>query len=88
MCLASEARKEWNFVWIPCELSEYKKCNVWNGITQTNSKFANAWWETTVENAEEVQIKKYEGFYVGRFEAGLATSIDEYTTSQSITSSI
>ena len=70
------------FVWIPCNTSEYKKCNVWNGTTQTNTTLANAWWDTTTQKSELTQIEKYGGFYVGRYEAGLADTITEFTTNQ------
>ena len=75
------------FVWIPCSTSEYKKCNVWNGTTQTNTTFANSWWDTTTSSAELSQIKKYGGFYVARYEAGLADTITEFTTNQVDTTS-
>ena len=75
------------FVWIPCTTSEYKKSNVWNGITQTNTTLANAWWNTTTPSAELAQVKKYGGFYVGRYEAGLANTITEFTTVQKHTAS-
>ena len=58
------------FVWIPCTIKEYKKCNTWNGINQTNGTLANANWETQTNSGEKVQIEKYEGFYIGRYEAG------------------
>ena len=58
------------FVWIPCTVEEYKKCNVWNGITQTGTTLQNGNWETKTNIAEKIQIKKYGGFYIGRYEAG------------------
>ena len=70
------------FVWIPCSTSEYKKCNVWNGTTQTNSTLGNAWWDKTTPKSELTQIEKYGGFYVARYEAGLAETISEFTTNQ------
>lgn len=51
------------FVWIPVTESEYKK-------TSWDSKYQNATWETQTNLAELVQIRKYGGFYVGRYEAG------------------
>ncbi len=54
------------FVWIPVELKDYKK-EVWkNG----EEEYKNATWETQAHSSELVQIKKYGGFYVGRYEAG------------------
>ena len=58
------------FVWIPCTVEEYKKCNVWNGITQNGNTLQNANWENKTNTAEKVQIEKYGGFYIGRYEAG------------------
>lgn len=58
------------FVWIPCTVDEYQKCNVWNGTTQTETTLQNVNWETKTNTVEKVQIKKYGGFYIGRFEAG------------------
>ena len=58
------------FVWIPCIVEEYKKCNVWNGTTQTGTTLQNGNWETKSNIAEKIQIKKYGGFYIGRYEAG------------------
>ena len=75
------------FVWIPCTISEYKKCNVWNGTTQTNTNLANNWWDTTTSKAELTQIEKYGGFYVARYAAGLADTIKEFTTNQMHTDS-
>ncbi len=54
------------FVWIPVKLEDYKK-EVWkNG----EEEYKNATWETQTHSSELVQIKKYGGFYVGRYEAG------------------
>ena len=58
------------FVWIPCTVEEYKKCNVWNGTTQTGTTLQNGNWETKTNIVEKIQIKKYGGFYIGRYEAG------------------
>ena len=58
------------FVWIPCTVEEYKKCNVWNGTTQTGTTLQNENWKTKTNIAEKIQIKKYGGFYIGRYEAG------------------
>ena len=58
------------FVWIPVTAEEYKKSNTWNGQTQTSTNLANVWWETQTSQTELPQIQKYEGFYIGRYEAG------------------
>lgn len=75
------------FVWIPCSTNEYKKCDIWNGTTQTNTKLGNNWWDTTTPKAELSQIEKYGGFYVARYEAGLASTISEFTETQTHTGS-
>ena len=62
------------FVWIPITEGEYKKTN-WG------STYKDATWETKTHSSEFGQIRKYEGFYVGRYEAGtsnitLTTNVD------------
>lgn len=65
------------FVWIPCSTSEYHKTNIWNGKEQQN-----AYWDTTTPKSELTQIEKYDGFYVARYEAGLASTIAEFKENQ------
>jgi len=67
------------FVWIPCTLDKYEKTS-WGQGNVTNR--SNASWDTTVSSSEKTQIQKYNGFYVARYEAGLAATIEEYTTAQ------
>jgi len=77
------------FVWIPCTENNYKKSN-WssNGTTQgVVTGRSNSSWDTTVTSLEKIQIKKYGGFYVGRYEAGLASTIEEYDEPQQQTGS-
>lgn len=57
------------FVWIPCLETDYKKQNF--GIGE---------YDPTTGDDELAQVKQYGGFYVARFEAGLATTIEEITT--------
>ena len=52
------------FVWIPCTIDEYKKID-WGK--------ENAKWDKETNVAENSQIEKYGGFYVGRYEAGVST---------------
>ena len=52
------------FVWIPCEKSNYKKYN-WG------SNYYNTTWDMNTNSAEEIQVEKYGGFYIARYEAGL-----------------
>ena len=71
------------FVWIPCSASDYKKCDTWNDREQkpttNNTNYANTYWDNTTPKSELTQIEKYGGFYVARYEAGLASTISEYT---------
>ena len=75
------------FVWIPCTEDEYVKSETWNGTTQTPSTLANSGWDKTVYTSELPQIRKYGGFYVARYEAGLAKEITEFTSTQQSTGS-
>ena len=62
------------FVWIPCTMDEYHKTSwgmVYGGYDAENGA-----------GAEMTQVAKYGGFYVGRYEAGLADGITEYTGNQ------
>ena len=67
------------FVWIPCAEAEYVKTNWGQGTVIGRS---NAYWDTTIDKAGKIQVQKYGGFYVARYEAGLATTIEEHTTEQ------
>ena len=58
------------FVWIPCTINEYTKIDF--GMQNMAS------WDRETNTAEETQISKYGGFYVGRYEAGVST-LDEET---------
>ena len=60
------------FVWIPCTKDEYKKINF--GMQNMAS------WDMETNTAEEEQISKYDGFYVGRYEAGVSTLDEETNT--------
>ena len=57
------------FVWIPCSKSDYAKIDF--GDIYKNS----AGWDHSTNPAEYGQIKKYGGFYVGRYEAGTSEII-------------
>lgn len=61
------------FVWIPCERKDYVK---------TAWRKQSAEWDNTTSASEYAQIDKYGGFYVARYEAGLASTIAESTTNQ------
>ena len=56
------------FVFIPCTIENYTKKNDWGYITSGMS------WDTSTNSAEKTQIKKYGGFYVGRYEAGTSSA--------------
>lgn len=64
------------FVWIPCEVNNYRK---------TDWGVKNADYDTTTPDSELKKIEKYEGFYVGRYEAGLASEIKESTKQEKST---
>ena len=68
------------FVWIPCTTNSSDTSKAL--YTKTSWGKQNAEWDTTTPKAEVQQIEKYGGFYVGRYEAGLASSISEFTTDQ------
>ncbi len=68
------------FVWIPCIEKEYVK-------TDWGNTYQNANWDNNIYTSEKIQIQKYGGFYVGRYEAGLADTIEEYTEAQKHTGS-
>ncbi len=50
------------FVWIPCNINEYKKYDFGIQSTTGLDRYTNS--------SEKVQIDSYRGFYVGRYEAG------------------
>ncbi len=71
------------FVWIPCEEEQYVKSEVWNGTTQKpTGTLCNTGWDKTTYTSELPQIRKYGGYYVARYEAGLAKTITEFTSTQ------
>ena len=81
------------FVWIPCTATNYHKYETFNGVTQyytsdSDLKFANSNWDKSTNTAELTQVQKYGGFYVGRYESGLASTISEYTSAQAYNSSV
>ncbi len=55
------------FVWIPCTIENYKKKDF--GAT-----YASAGWDNQTDGIEKNQIRKYKGFYIARYEAGLGAS--------------
>ena len=72
------------FVWIPCTSDGA------NGTIKYEKTYwgkQNAEWDTTTPKAELSQIEKYGGFYVGRYEAGLASDMSEFTSTQQHTGS-
>ena len=73
------------FVWIPCTTNPSDTSKAL--YTKTSWGKTNAEWDTTTPKVEIQQIEKYGGFYVGRYEAGLASTITEFTTNQKHTTS-
>lgn len=67
------------FVWIPCNRSEYVKKD-WGK--------QSSGWDKTTPDEEYIQIDRYGGFYVARYEAGLASTISEFTTQQENTGTV
>ena len=66
----TDVRKELKgnqFVWIPCTVSDYHK------ISFGENTYDNAGWDRETNRIELPQIRKYEGFYIGRYEAGVGT---------------
>ena len=72
------------FVWIPCTSDG---ANGTVKYEKTSWGKQNAEWDTTTPKAEVQQIEKYGGFYVGRYEAGLASDMSEFTSTQQQTES-
>ncbi len=64
------------FVFIPCNESEYHKYDEWNGQKQTEG-LCDALYDLETPIVEKKQATKYGGFYVGRFEAGIAEGMEE-----------
>ncbi len=69
------------FIWIPCNENEYKKETTYIYGSHTE-------WDIEIDMIGIEQTRKYGGFYVGRYEAGLASDIEEYTTQQDALSNI
>ena len=62
------------FVWIPCTEEEYHK-------TDWGSKYVyGSYDKSEPTNDEKSKVLKYGGFYVARYEAGLADGIKEHTS--------
>ena len=78
------------FVWIPCKVTdgvdnEYKKSETSGvetpqGVERTDVIAENPLKDENYKNA----VAKYGGFYVARYEAGLATTTQRYTTGKKI----
>ena len=64
------------FVWIPCTEEEYHK-------TDWGSQYVYGGYDKSGPSQEETdKVKRYNGFYVARYEAGLADGIKEYSGNQ------
>ena len=66
------------FVWIPCTEDEYHKTDWGSKYFVYGKKY-----DKSGPSQDEIdKVKKYNGFYVARYEAGLADTISEYTENQ------
>ena len=78
------------FVWIPCETEEYVKSN-WSSDGETQGSVtgrSDCYWGTIPDDKGSMQIEKYGGFYVSRYEAGLPEGTTEFTGSLAYTDDI
>lgn len=66
------------FVWIPCKADEYKK-TTWAEKVENSTL-----WTRDVDDEGYEQCKKYGGFYIARYEAGVAN----FDTSGTLTNSV
>ena len=66
------------FVWIPCAASDYKK-------TRWSAKENTVLWTRDVDDEGYEQCQKYGGFYIARYEAGVATFSSSGTLTNSVT---
>ena len=71
------------FIWIPCTEEEYHKTD-WG----SNYMIGGNYDTSGISTKEVEQIKKYGGFYIGRYEAGLADEIIEYSGTVLSTSNV
>lgn len=72
------------FVWIPATLSNVSSFNYY---TKTAWAKENSNYDASTSSSEFVQIQKYGGFYVARYEAGLASNISPFEVAQENTGS-
>ena len=78
------------FVWIPCTAEEYVKSN-WSSDGETQGSVtgrSDCYWGTIPDDKGSMQIEKYGGFYVSRYEAGLPEGTTEFTGSLAYTDDI
>ena len=68
------------FVWIPCSAANYKK------TTWADKQYQyNTIWTRDIDDAGYEQCQKYGGFYIARYEAGVATFSSSGTLTNSVT---
>ena len=65
------------FVWIPCTEAEYHKTTDWAGTGQI---VYGVYDTREADDTEKAKVLKYRGFYVARYESGLAGGINEYSS--------
>lgn len=84
--LVIEDEKQNQFVWVPVENMEVFKTTDWEKNSSTGS-LSETYLEPAEDEEEEYnkmyyKVKKYGGFYVGRFETGDMTAASERTTAK------
>ena len=68
------------FVWIPCTTNSSDTSKTLYAKTDWSKNKAG--WDNSTTKSELTQIEKYGGFYVGRYEAGLASDMSEDTSNK------
>ena len=98
--LVIQDEEENEFVWVPCKEEEYKSHSYssehvkdeGNNIPDTEGGWNtwyygayNDWTEDTTQKETNIEnIKKYEGFYIARYEAGVPNNAEFYVNKDTI----
>ncbi len=76
------------FVWIPSTKENYTKSNWANGLQGNVGEKSTCYWSTETDRGETLQVEKYGGFYMGRFEASLPQEKEESTENERSNSNV